>query len=225
MDSRRTVAIHWPGKTINAYGLCIYSMEKKKFLLVQRKHSISLLNILRDNYRKSELKHLIENMTKEEVKMCVEAINNKKIESLVKGVLGNEHIKYDYSSFSSLLPYFIAASEEEKSKEENEWSFPKGRVEKEENSLQCALREVEEETGIKGENLFLHAHSIKLVSKHDVYTYELFIYPAILFKDVSFELKDNIEVNKIEWFTKEEVEKKIKNFDQVYEVYKDNGVL
>ena len=40
----------------------------------------------------------------------------------------------------------------------NYWNFPKGKIESEERSLQTALREVEEETGIKPEDLRMRRH-------------------------------------------------------------------
>jgi predicted NUDIX family NTP pyrophosphohydrolase len=105
-------------------------------------------------------------------------------------------------------------------KDNGYWGIPKGLVENDENIFQAAIREFEEETGIKPEGEYVPLGEIKQNSGKIVHAWALEVKDDSLlnFKSNTFELewppnsgkKQNFpEVDKCEFFTLEEVEKKI----------------
>jgi 8-oxo-dGTP pyrophosphatase MutT (NUDIX family) len=51
------------------------------------------------------------------------------------------------------LEYF---KDESTGQNENQWFFPKGRIHKNENQVDCAIREFEEETNINSKNIYVN---------------------------------------------------------------------
>jgi mRNA-decapping enzyme subunit 2 len=82
------------------------------------------------------------------------------------------------------------------------WSFPRGKINKDENDLDCAVREVYEETGfdaraagvVKDEK-DMKAIDITMREQH----MRLFVFPGVS-KDTHFEAKTRKEISKIEWY-------------------------
>ena len=105
-------------------------------------------------------------------------------------------------------------------KDNGHWGIPKGLVENNENILDAAIREFEEETGIKPEGEYISIGEIKQNSGKIVHAWALEVKDDSLlnFKSNTFELewppgsgkKQSFpEVDKCGFFTLEEVEKKI----------------
>lgn len=96
---------------------------------------------------------------------------------------------------------------------ENKWDLPKGKIEKNETIEQAALREVEEETGVK--NLTISNpiettyHIFKRKNKHQIkltYWFEMKT-------DFIGELHPQIEegITRVEWLNKKQIDKAMKN--------------
>ena len=166
---------------IICYKLC-YNKENNtispKYLMVQRKDSLSFVEFLRGKYDLNNRQYLLKlfsNMTKEERQRiqdrdfevlwkdmwCKTSVheNNKnfskeyneskeKFDMLKKGV----YIKSPSSTIAFFnLEYIMNNSSSEF--DETEWGFPKGRRNINEDDVCCAFREFKEETGINLRNI------------------------------------------------------------------------
>lgn len=76
------------------------------------------------------------------------------------------------------------------------WSFPKGHVNKGEEPLQCALREIEEETGIQG---------LKPIAPHCKIGYGNYFVFSLTTR-VELKPNDTMEIMDTRWVTKEQME-------------------
>lgn len=127
------------------------------FLLIQRKDSISYVEFIRGKYNPQDNEYickLLRNMTQKE--QC--QILSMTFDELWNSVWGeNSKLKshktnYDssekkYIQIIGIMPYLI---KENSSKwTEPEWGFPKGRRNPHESDINCAVREFQEETGLK----------------------------------------------------------------------------
>jgi 8-oxo-dGTP pyrophosphatase MutT (NUDIX family) len=90
-----------------------------------------------------------------------------------------------------------------KGRASQKWSFPKGHMERNESSLQCATRELFEETGVVvcGESIAFKKYS---AAGYFIYSVpnELPLYP-----------KDMREIQDAQWYSLEDLEKLNKNVD------------
>jgi tRNA nucleotidyltransferase (CCA-adding enzyme) len=84
------------------------------------------------------------------------------------------------------------------------WSFPKGHMEKNESALDCAKREIYEETGIKIENF--NSPIFKCVSIHRYFTIDFET-------EISTQPIDTKEIIDIKWFSPQETTSIEKNKD------------
>lgn len=105
-------------------------------------------------------------------------------------------------------------------KDNGYWGIPKGLIENNENILDAAIREFEEETGIKPDGEYISLGEIKQNSGKIVHAWAIEVKDDSLsnFNSNTFELewppgsgrKQNFpEVDKCEFFTLEDIEKKI----------------
>lgn len=79
----------------------------------------------------------------------------------------------------------------------NSWSFPKGKVNEDEEPLHCAIREVLEETGFDISNLIDKNEYIESVINDQVV--RLYIISGVQ-KDTKFQPKTRKEIKNVEWF-------------------------
>nr|XP_012220436.1 PREDICTED: m7GpppN-mRNA hydrolase [Linepithema humile] len=79
----------------------------------------------------------------------------------------------------------------------NSWSFPKGKVNEDEEPLHCAIREVLEETGFDISNLIDKNEYIESVINDQVI--RLYIITGVQ-KDTKFEPKTRKEIKNVDWF-------------------------
>lgn len=138
-------------------------MNDIKFLLIQRKHSIGFMDFIRGKYKIDnidQINSLFQYMNPTEIKL----ISELDFDSLWKYMWNNDPVKTN----TQKKDYIIAKQKFEDLKignnvdvkmdffiknviplySTNEWGFPKGRKDKNENTLECAIREFSEETNI-----------------------------------------------------------------------------
>lgn len=72
----------------------------------------------------------------------------------------------------------------------NKWSFPKGHKHKEESSLECAKRELMEETGIHAPSTYSSYYKMK---GGEYYVFHID-------SDVELSIHDTVEIDLIQWF-------------------------
>ncbi|KAI4155379.1 MAG: hypothetical protein LQ340_001021 [Diploschistes diacapsis] len=87
-------------------------------------------------------------------------------------------------------------------KKGSSWSFPRGKINKDEKDIDCAIREVYEETGydIRAAGLVIKEEGVRSI---DITMREqnmkLFVFPGVP-KDTHFEPRTRKEISKIEWY-------------------------
>lgn len=96
------------------------------------------------------------------------------------------------------------------------WSFPRGKINKGEPDLDCAIREVYEETGfdVRAANLIKSEDSVKSieVTMREQHM-RLFVFPGVP-RDTHFEPRTRKEISKIEWYKLSELPTLKKNKQQ-----------
>lgn len=149
---------------ITSYGIILYTLEKNKYLkylLCQRRDSISYIQYLQDLIDETNIVKYINLMSKEEKSRCLEYYYKNDPHSIWKDLWINHNSKIyknDYkrctdvfmNNMNKYLHYF---KDDNIGQKENTWCFPKGRMNYNENEIECALREFEEETCIPSNNI------------------------------------------------------------------------
>lgn len=208
-----------------------------KFLMIQRRDSLGFIEIMRGKYKISDInyiKHHIATMTKHEH----EKILNNDFDSLWLGLWGtpreqSQNYKNDKEAsrvkFEMLKKGIIDESENIITLEQMisevadpwetpEWGFPKGRRDARETELQCAFRELKEETSIE-ENEILFIRNLEPVSEtffgsnHIDYCHKYFICLYNSSKEISYDTSNKFmaqEIGDLGWFTYEECLNKIR---------------
>jgi 8-oxo-dGTP pyrophosphatase MutT (NUDIX family) len=87
------------------------------------------------------------------------------------------------------------------------WSFPKGHANEGEDPLKCALREIEEETGLRGLDTWLEGE--RVCGKVGYGYYFLFVLP----EKVELKAVDTKEIMETVWVTVEEMREMNVNAD------------
>jgi ADP-ribose pyrophosphatase YjhB (NUDIX family) len=181
MRTRARIVLETPfeAKALVACGLAVFAVSSKRCLLVQRKHSVEYILLLKGNYRPSYIYRLLEgcrSSERDKIKLMLIEGESEYIREY-----DNTFQKHNYSGWSMLSTYsqlilrlinYLGNLELES---ELQWTFPKGGIKyKEVNNdlirespLICAKREFKEETGIAlpANILFLpHATTVKQYS-------------------------------------------------------------
>ena len=127
------------------------------FLLIQRKDSISYVEFIRGKYNTQDNEYickLLRNMTQKEQYQILSMTFDELWNSVwgENSKLKSHKTNYDssekkYIQIIGIMPHLI---KENSSKwTEPEWGFPKGRRNPHESDINCAVREFQEETGLK----------------------------------------------------------------------------
>lgn len=140
-------------KSTISYGLMVFCIDKKKWLLIQRKHSVEFLLFIKGIYRKTNLPILLCNITEDESNIIKGLSTYDKFKKYYIEELKLDSGILDYSwdrfcKFHERTTYYLSKI----NFVENalEWTWPKGRLSfcQKETPLRCAIREFEEETEI-----------------------------------------------------------------------------
>jgi 8-oxo-dGTP pyrophosphatase MutT (NUDIX family) len=132
-----------------------------QFLLIQRKDSLSFVEFIRGKYIPTDeayIGKLLRGMTKAEQ----ELLKVKTFDELWKGVWGessnvkshkNDYENSDkkYNQIKPILDKLININPS--NWDEPEWGFPKGRRNPHESDINCAIREFQEETALKRQDI------------------------------------------------------------------------
>lgn len=150
------------GKDFRDLELFSIYKDNLRFLLIRRKHTLGYIEFLRGRYKTDNFEGIIflfQQMTSEEI----EKIGTLTFEELWEDLWGSGERKNNLQSeFEKSKKNFEELKNNKKelglnfyvknvspSWDQAEWGFPKGRKNKNENNLECAMREFEEETGYK----------------------------------------------------------------------------
>jgi 8-oxo-dGTP pyrophosphatase MutT (NUDIX family) len=191
-----------------------------KFLLIQRKHSLSYIEFIRGRYNDTDtnkLKYLFSLMSKNEV-------NNIKHTDFQ--ILWDDLWKKTARSKTFLKEFTTSKNKFNNCKKNNlfdyleskydtpEWGFPKGRRNKYEKNLDCAIREFEEETNFKNYTLFDRINFIEETFKGtNSIKYKHIYYFAGSDSDKINDINDIYEVGSIGWYTYDETINIIRSYD------------
>jgi len=197
-----------------------------QFLLIQRKDSLSFVEFIRGKYNPTDqeyIKQLLRGMSQKEQALIVRCTFDELWTSVWGETSSVRSHKTDYEDsekkFLLIREFLIKVIHEEPSKwSEPEWGFPKGRRNPYEMDVACAIREFQEETGLK-RNEFTLFHNILPISETFLgsngvnYCHKYFI--AVCDKSTEVEMKtDNHhmvrEIGNIKWCTLDEAITKIR---------------
>jgi len=127
------------------------------FLLIQRKDSISYVEFIRGKYNPQDneyISKLLRNMTQKEQYQILSMTFDELWNSVwgENSKLKSHKTNYDssekkYQQIIGIMPHLI--KENSSRWTEPEWGFPKGRRNPHESDINCAVREFQEETGLK----------------------------------------------------------------------------
>ena len=199
--------------------------DKIEFLLIEKKHSLNYIEFVRGLYDVND-KMKLEKMFK---LMSQNEINNikKKNFNLLWSELWNEtankkiyqkEFKKSYNSFKKLiesrkLDELLIINSKYKSPE---WEFPKGKKDYNESDLNCAIREINEETTLKDSDYLV----LDKISKiQDIFigtnnlNYKHIYFLSILKNDKNFKIENNKEVNNIKFVKIDKITEYIRDYD------------
>lgn len=196
-------------------------MQNIKFLLIQRRHSIGFMDFIRGKYKidnVDQINSLFQYMHESEI----ELLKIKTFEELWKEIWNNDNNRID----NLKKDYTIALEKFNKLKNgingidvelnlnfyiENikplysflEWGFPKGRKDKNETPLECALREFSEETNINLDSINV-INELEPIEENLIGTngvkYRHIYYVAEIKNNTNLEMKNNNEIGNIGFF-------------------------
>lgn len=219
-------------KPLISFGIILFRFngDQIEYVMICRKESYAMTEFVREKYPIKDvhsLQELFDQMTNSEK----ELIRTKPIEyidryhCMIKSGDKSKHYKYyklkngieingEKCSLDSLL------NNSSNKYEDPEWGFPKGRRNRNEGDLVCAMREVEEETNIKPNDYVILKQIPPLVENlcgENGVQYRYYYYVAMALTDISLEIKKTnyeqyYEISKIQWMTAETATKKIRPY-------------
>lgn len=197
---------------IDYYNKTNFHRKDIKFLLIQRKHSLSYIEFLRGKYDENDMNKVI-NMFELMGKKEVENIKNNEFECLWDNLWKDtarsktflKEMVLSKNKFNFLKKNNIFSTLKSKYLEP-EWGFPKGRRSKYENNYECAHREFVEETNLLNYMQFDRIGTMEeTFSGTDNNLYKHIYYIAGSDEDELTNNFDNYEVGNIGWFTIDQV--------------------
>jgi ADP-ribose pyrophosphatase YjhB (NUDIX family) len=200
--------------------------NKIKFLLIQRKHSFSYVEFIRGKYDANnleEVSNLLNLMSKEEIQKILMFDLDYLWNDLWNKTSKHKHYQKEFEisleKFKKLRENNITdLINFNKLYETPEWGFPKGRRDKNEKNLDCAIREFEEETSID-ESKYIILNRLNTIEESVTGTYKsiykLVYYLALAYNDIELTLDNEhqkCEIGDMKWLTFEEIIPKIRPY-------------
>ena len=183
-----------------------------KFLLVKKKNTIGYSTFLLGNYNiylSKNVYSLFDNMTCDEI-LKIKNLSFDELwddyfnieNNILKKKLYKRSLK-KYNDFKK-LSYLDELFKNENLYNKEEWEFPKGRKNDNENLLDCALREFYEETGLKLEDINIIKEINPLTENLIGTNGKLYIstyYIAEIHEEVALKINDIQEISKVNFYT------------------------
>jgi 8-oxo-dGTP pyrophosphatase MutT (NUDIX family) len=212
-----------------------YYKDKIKFLLIQRKHSFSYVEFIRGKYDDkniSEVSKILNLMTLEEIENIMTLEFGELWEQLWRKTSKHKAYQKEFELSKEKFEYIKSTYDLyslikiDELYETPEWGFPKGRRDKNEKNLDCAMREFKEETSIDSENYTI-LNRLGIVEENVIGTentnYKLIYYLGLMLKDIE-PIRDNqnYEIGDIKWLSFDELISKIRPYfdDKIKMIYK-----
>ena len=205
-------------------------MNNVRFLIVQRRHSIGFMDFLRGRYKidnVDQINSLFQHMNKNEI----ELIKTKSFDELWCEMWNNDqhrinNLKKDFNmaktQFEKLkngdgidldLDFFV--NNINPLYKFNEWGFPKGRKDRNETPIDCALREFKEETGMDVSKIKL-INNIQPIEENLIGTngipYRHIYYVAEIYDNDIPNITNNNEIGCIGYFNYNEAQQLIREY-------------
>jgi ADP-ribose pyrophosphatase YjhB (NUDIX family) len=201
--------------------------NKIKFLLIQRKHSFSYVEFIRGKYEETnleEVSNLLNLMSKDEIQKILmfdlDYLWNDLWNKTSKHKNYQKEFEISQDKFNKLRKNYNLSDliNFNKLYETPEWGFPKGRRDKNEKNLDCAIREFEEETSID-ESKYIILNRLNTIEESVTGTYKsiykLVYYLALAYNDIELTLDNEhqkCEIGDMKWLTFEEIIPKIRPY-------------
>ena len=212
--------------------------SKIEVLLIQRRDSLGYVEILRGKYKETDIEYIrkqIYGMTDaERQKLLTRPFDELWAELWGYDTKSSSHYRNDKEVSRSKLQLLRDGFEVEPGQvfrlatliEETtvhwdtpEWGFPKGRREPGEKDLACALREVEEETGISKDKIIV-IQNLEPLSEtffgsnqvhycHKYFTFYLPVHVEVKYDETNPHMKR--EIGNLQWFSLEQALQKIRS--------------
>jgi len=212
--------------------------KQLKYLMIQRRDSLGFIELMRGKYKLNDIdyiKYHISTMTKSEHDKILnedfdilwdklwgtpkeQSQNYKNDRDNARAKLQQLREGYQDLSSNNIITLKLIIDEVEKPWNTPEWGFPKGRRDPREFELQCAYRELYEETGIKEKDVLL-VKNLEPISEtffgsnhiHYCHKYYVMFYNST--QEVKFDPTNHFmaqEIGDIGWFSLEECLEKIR---------------
>jgi 8-oxo-dGTP pyrophosphatase MutT (NUDIX family) len=244
-------------RIVVSVGILAFSPDLEKVLLVRRKDTMAYVEFIRGKYKSKDTKYLqflLENMTNYEQNTLLTTLSFEELWSKLwiiktsKSFTKNfETAKHKFEScihkVRHIIPHLQHHTPIPKYRLEPEWGIPKGRRNRYESNINCALREFEEETGI---SVVTHSTSdfileypssssssglkpieVSYIGTNHIH-YKLIVYPAICHrKDVGVDPHNKHqqrEISAVEWTSLELAKKRLEGIEIDYEEILKKGL-
>ena len=210
-----------------------YFKKNIKFLMIRRKHSLSYIEFLRGKYDIDNMDHIIslfKNMSPEEIDMISKHDFEYLWGNLWKKTSKNKQFQKEYKISKEqfeklvLMGKFATLIKTKPIYDSPEWGFPKGRRNLFEKNLDCALRELQEETTIDPNQIEILSKISNVVEQYmgtnnveyrHIYYLNYFdnnTYDDNYFNMIFSNNETNYEVGDIKWFNWEEATNHIRSY-------------
>jgi 8-oxo-dGTP pyrophosphatase MutT (NUDIX family) len=226
---------------ITSLGVVLYNRDKKglKYLLVRRKNTIGFVEFIRGKYAindKTYILQLFNVMTENEIQLITDKDfpylweflwMDKRFNKTSQKVKRDydaafekfKKIKEGYGENKISIEYFI--EKKDKFYIEQEWGFPKGRRNFNENNYNAAIREFIEETNIKKKDIISSPESesySEIYISYDNIQYQNIYYLAEYTGDGNFTIDKSkheqfTEISNIDFFPINNVMNKLRDYD------------
>jgi len=202
------------------------SCNSLQFLLIRRKDSLSFIEFIRGKYAHSDEEYiakLLRNMTQQEQERILQSTFSElwyqiwgELSTMKSHKNNYEMSEKRFLQLTESLPRLV--KENPSTWTEPEWGFPKGRRNPHESDLHCAIREFQEETGIKRHDfqVIQNTHSISETffgSNHVHYCHKYYL--AICSPTLQVQIQQQNphmfrEIGDIQWCSLEDAISKIR---------------
>lgn len=215
-----------------SYGIICFRFNMRKeleYLMIMRKHSYAFSDFIFGNYKLSDIlyiKKIFSRMTKREKYLLY---TNDDFNTLWKMIWKDKFffksnyingykkfkvIKQGYMKNNMFYDLKIFLDNNTSRYKNCEWGFPKGKLEKNEDKIFCALREFEEECATENYD-FLNITPIYENHKGiNNVNYKTYLYFSMANKNTIIDRKkiDMKEVSEVKWFTKNDMNETLRNY-------------